>query len=179
MRFPIRFVLIALLLLVAAGGSLTLIETNSPAGTTPTPIAVNYQEGLCDSNGTSLVIDYGTSSSLALAIRCAKDFEGTGWDIFKATGIQAEGTKQYPIGFVCRLEGYPETELQDCDDTPRYAEGSWGYFTWNGNRWSVSGVGAVSRKLSCGDIDGWRFIEPGEDLANTPPRAKPKSIICD
>lgn len=178
MRLPTRLALIGLLLLVAVGGSLSLFGNPTGQPSEPTPVLVNYSEGECIEQGVTIVVDFGSSSSANNLVRCAIRFEGNGWQVLEATDLHAEGTAQYPIGFVCRLASFPEETTQDCLDTPRYAEGSWGYFIYNGT-WRVSGVGSVSRQLSCGAIEGWRFIEAGEDLAKTLPRFSPSEINCD
>jgi hypothetical protein len=176
MRSQTRTALIALLLLVVVGGALSwAFEENAE------PIReTSFSHGSCQQDGVTLVIDFGTSSTLEPIIRCAENFQGKGWDIFSATEIEVEGTKQYPAGFVCRISGFPDPEIQDCQDTPQYSEGSWGYYLLDdqGN-WRVSGVGSLQRSAECGLGEGWRFVEPGESVGEVAPRVKLERRYCD
>lgn len=174
-----RAALIALLLLVAVGGALSweFEKTEPESSQTVVP---NFVEGECTSNGVTLVIDFGTDSNLDSIVRCAQNFEGSGWDLFAATEIEAIGTDAYPVGFVCRVENYPSSGQQDCADTPKYSEGSWGYYFVNGSGyWQVSGVGAAAREPECGYAEGWRFLLPGENIGELVPATLPKIVSCD
>lgn len=177
MPIRLRPILISLLLLVVVGGLIAYFEPSENSESLE--VQKNFSIGECDHDGVSLVIDFGTSSPSQPLVRCAKDFSGSGWDLFRATGIEAEGTNAYPIGFVCRLAGYPLKADQDCQDTPRYSEGSWGYYLLNKNgTWRVSGVGAAFSKPACGLAEGWRFIEAGEDVGGLTPRITPRVRTC-
>lgn len=167
MRQWTRAALLGLIALVAIGSALSLLEESPKSITNYTSSA-----GECVEDGVSLVIDFGTSGSNPVITRCAIDFEGSGWELFEATQTVVQGTSQYPVGFVCRIENFPTPETQDCLDTPQYSEGSWGYFLLdeNGN-WKVSGIGSAQRKTKCGLAEGWRFIEAGEDIGSLQPRA--------
>jgi hypothetical protein len=170
LRLPTRLALIGLLLLVAIGGGFAALggsktqDSLVPETSISKPVLANFVEGACLEDGVSVVIDFGTGSDKPSLVRCAIGFEGSGWDLFAATEIEVSGTKQYPIGFVCRINDYPAGEKQNCNDTPTYAEGSWSYFlkTSQSEIWQVSGVGSATRKPNCGEVEGWRFLLPGE-----------------
>lgn len=174
-----RAALLALLLLVAVGGAISW-EFNDQENPQSESIASKFSEGECASNGVTLVVDFGTDSGLPMIVRCANEFSGSGWDIFAATDVEVLGTDNYPTGFVCRLENYPSQDIQDCADTPKYSEGTWGYFLLNEKgEWQVSGVGSAAREPECGFAEGWRFILAGEDIGSLAPSVTPTIASCD
>ncbi|MFM7014131.1 MAG: hypothetical protein ACKOXT_03965 [Actinomycetota bacterium] len=177
MQIRLRPVLLSLLLLVVVGGVISYFQ---PKDIPKSSVTVeNFAQDECQQDGVTLVVDFGTNNKTETLVRCAIDFSGSGWELFKATGIEAEGTASYPIGFVCRIAGYPTELNQDCQDTPKYSEGSWGYYQLNEQgKWQVSGVGSAFSKPKCGLAEGWRFIEPGEDVADLAPRIIPEVRVC-
>lgn len=174
-------ILSALILLVVAGSVLSwALENSVVEETTALPIEVNYVEGACEDEGVTVVIDFGEGSELEPIVRCALDFAGTGWDVFKATGIEVAGTNQYPVGFACQIEGSPSTAVQNCIDTPKYSEGSWGYFVaTDDSGWKVSPVGSAARNSACGTFEGWLFIGPGQQDTGLVPKVVPEIFSCN
>ncbi len=178
MRISLRMVLIALVAFVAIGGLISTIPSEPKA----TRLPENVGSAQCESGlGVSLVIDFGTSSASGIEEFCVTDFDATGWDLFAAAGVSVDGTSEYPTGFVCRIEGWPASEVQPCSKTPTAAQGTWGYFVADAGsaEWQYSGQGAAMRKPQCGAVDGWRFIEPGENVSQSLPRVKPSSFACN
>ena len=178
MKISLRMVLIALVAFVAIGGFISTIPSEPKA----TPLAENIRSGQCESGaGVSLVIDFGTSSDREVKEVCVTEFESTGWDLFAAAAVSAQGTSEYPTGFVCRLEGWPTAEAQPCTKTPTAAQGSWAYFIADAGsqEWQYSGQGAAMRKPQCGAVDAWRFVEPGENVLQSMPRVEPSSFVCN
>lgn len=177
MRISLRAVLIALVGLVAIGGLFTsgvlstVSETNAGDQT--------KAFGFCNSNGVSLVIDYGSANSADLAINCGENFSGTGWELFAATEQKVEGTTEYPVGFVCRINDFPTVAEQSCSSTPDSTQGSWAYYYATaqlGNNWLFSATGASTRKPKCGDVDAWVFIKSGEKTRE--PAVTPVTFQC-
>lgn len=170
MRNWTRTALIALIALVAIGGALSLVNDSKPE---PVGKSSTYNEGLCLEAGVAIVIDFGSSAGLDSITRCAKNFEGSGWDLFAATNVEVLGTNQYSVGFVCRIENFPDAAVQDCKDTPTYLEGSWGYYLLDeSGSWRVSGRGSSAGEPKCGLAEGWRFIEAGESIGDLVPRVE-------
>jgi hypothetical protein len=165
MRISLRPVLIALIALVAIGG---LVSTGALSSPSTTPVTAPAKtSGFCSSDGVSLLIDYGTASKLPNSTSCAFSFTGTGWQLFAATEQKVEGTTDYPVGFACRINQYPEAKQQPCTSTPTGSQGSWAYYfatASTGDHWMFSAAGASMRKPLCGDMDGWVFINPGEKM---------------
>lgn len=177
MRISLRAVLIALVGLVAIGalvtsGALGTVSKSADSGG-------NSTAGFCNSSGVSLVIDFGTESQSSTKVTCAEDFSGNGWELFAAAGQSVEGTSEYPVGFVCRINGYPNQKNQPCTSTPTGAQGSWAYYYATaqlGGNWLFSATGASMRKPKCGEADAWVFINPGEDSHE--PEIKPVTFKC-
>lgn len=178
MKISLRMVLVALIALVAVGSLVSIVPSEPKSEAT----SAGVSEGQCeDGNGVSLVIDFGTSSTREIRELCAQDFESTGWDLFAATGLSVEGTTEYPTGFVCRVDSWPTVANQPCTKTPTAAQGTWVYFVAEPSStvWQYSGQGAAMRKPTCGAADGWRFVEAGEAIGQTTPRAQPATRTCN
>ena len=174
-------VLGALILLVVAGSVLSWALENDVIETTSNKeVEVSFSEGTCKQLGVTIVVDFGDSAELDPILRCATDFVGTGWDVFQATAIEVTGTSQYPVGFACRIENFPPSTEQNCLDTPKYSEGSWGYFIYTAESgWQVSQVGSAARDAKCGSAEGWLFIGPGQQDAGLLPKPIPETVACD
>ena len=175
MRFSRRTVLIALVALVAIGGLVSTGALSTVSGGDD-KAGIN-SPGFCKTDGVSLLLDYGTGGQQD--IFCAESFQGTGWELFTATSQVVEGTTEYPVGFVCRINDFPSAEEQSCSSTPSGAEGSWAYYYATaqlGDTWMFSASGASGRKPACGDMDAWVFIGPGEK--NHEPVQKPNTFKC-
>lgn len=175
MRSIVRLSLIGLVLLVAVGYAVNLnqgqaIDENIPA---------SVEAGMCLDAGTSLVVDFGSGSSLPTEVKCVQNFEGYSWDLFEAAGLEVSGTDKYPVGFVCRIEGFPSESEELCTETPGTKNGSWAYFLGDeNNEWQYSPIGASTHKVKCGVSEGWRFLLPGESI-QTPPRISLNSYACN
>ncbi len=133
-------------------------------------------------NSVQLVVDFGQESGREPLNKRVADFAGTGWQLIEAAGLKAEGTGDYPTGFVCRLEGWPSQDQQDCVDTPTPAEGTWGYFVTNpeiGTGWIVSGIGSNMHKPKCGQAEAWVWVPPGKSVSDVRPSVEPEIFECD
>ena len=174
-------VLSALILLVVAGSVLSWALDNKVIETTPAKqIEVSYREGACEQPGVTIVVEFGDSSEREPIVRCADNFIGNGWEVFQATAIDVIGTNQYPVGFACRIENFPSSSDQNCIDTPKYSEGTWGYFVFTEETgWQVSQVGSAARGAECGSAEGWLFIGPGQQDSGLVPKFIPETVACD
>ena len=150
--------------------------------------------GTCtiDRPGVTLVIDFGSTSKAMPRTYCAESNPATGWDVFKSAGATVSGTSQYPVGFTCRINGFPSPAQQDCQHTPTNQEGSWVYYTataqggsaqggtaqGNSHEWRFSMIGSSMVHPHCGDYQGWRFEKGGYGVADKLPRVKPEPFQC-
>jgi len=151
-------------------------------------------DGACtlDRPGVTLVIDFGSTSKAKPRTYCAESKPTTGWDVFKSAGVKVSGTSQYPVGFTCRINGFPSRAQQDCQHTPTDQEGSWVYYTssaqdgsaqdgsaqGNSHEWRFSMIGSSMVHPHCGDYQGWRFEKGGYGVADKLPRVKPEPFKC-
>jgi hypothetical protein len=142
--------------------------------------------------GVTLVVDFGSTSKAKPLTFCAESKPATGWDVFKSAGVNVEGTSQYPVGFTCRIDGFPSLAQQDCQHTPTDQEGSWVYYTatvqggsasggsaqGSTTDWHFSMIGSSMVHPKCGDYQGWRFEKGGYGVADKFPRVKPEPFKC-
>lgn len=171
-------VLVALVALVAIGGLISTIPSAESSKQSST--SANFHDGQCSNeSGVSLIIDFGKSSGREPLVRCAQDFEGSGWQLFAAAGVEVSGTDEFATGFVCRVADWPSVAEQPCTSTPTAAQGTWAYFISNEtNGWQFSGQGAAMRKPKCGTAEGWRFVESGEVASQSMPEVLPITFGC-
>jgi hypothetical protein len=180
-QLPLRPVLIGLVVLVAAVGLTRIVPSGkvSPSITSPSNGSTTGAfEGPCtlEHPGVSLVVDFGKDSGRAPIVKCARGFnvpgssvsnELNGWQLFSNSAVSVTGTTEYPVGFVCRIDGYPLAADQPCTSTPTYAQGHWAYFfaqagKGGSGQWAFSGAGASDHKPSCGSAEGWLFVKGSE-----------------
>jgi len=175
----LRVVLFGLVALVALGSLWGALSATTPSKSdNKDSAAATFVAGVCDENrqGVTAVIDFGqTQEPLAY---CAQNFGGTGWDLL-AQHVKVEGTADYPTGFVCRLEGVPSVDDQDCINTPTYDEGSWAYFVADepSAGWVLSGTGASMRTPACGTSEAWVFTS-GKNIEQQKPSLEPVIFSC-
>jgi hypothetical protein len=178
MKISLRMVLVALVALVAIGGLISTIPSAESSKQSST--SARFHDGQCANEfGVSLIIDFGKSSGREPLVRCAQGFEGNGWQLFAAAGIEVSGTDEFETGFVCRVADWPSVAEQPCTSTPTAAQGTWAYFVSNeANGWQFSGQGAAMRKPKCGTAEGWRFVESGEVASQSMPEVLPITFGC-
>jgi hypothetical protein len=129
----------------------------------------------------TLVIDFGATSKRPIVVKALADLKqtATGWSLIKTAGLDAQGTDEFPSGFVCRIQGWPSEQTQDCADTPTSSEGHWAYYVTNsdlGSGWILSGQGAAAHVPECGGYEGWKWVAAGEEAS--PPSEKPVIEKC-
>lgn len=160
MRLNLRVALFLLIGLVAIGGAWSGWQSPSSSGEAVLSGA--------EAKLATLVIDFGENSGREPQVIELSDLpaEATGWDLLVQSGVDLEGTDQYPIGFVCRLEAWPTEAAESCDDTPSYSDGHWAYYVTSkglSKGWLLSGQGASSHVVDCGGFEGWKWVGPGEE----------------
>ena len=181
MRLSLRAVLVSLVAFVAIGGAIAALPEAKPKATPSTTSSeFSIEPGPCDYlalSGVSEFIDFGgIRPSYAF---CAAGFHGSGRDLLSAT-TKVEGTTQYPVGFVCRIDGWPNKKEQNCKNTPTYAQGSWAYFLSNQDgTWSFSGTGSTMHRPACGTSEAWLWVAGGEDPTQAVPTVQPSVTKCE
>ena len=175
MRSFVRISLIGLVALVAIGFAVNQQQTSGTGDKEQATVL----PGVCEKDGISFVVDFGTSQTQAMIAKCIQNFTGYSWDLFEQANIEVTGTEKYPVGFVCRIENFPNDNQEKCQDTPGNKTGSWAYFLTDENGdWKYSPIGASTHKAKCGVSEGWRFLLPGEPT-QSPPRVSLKAYVCN
>lgn len=176
MRLFVRLSLIGLLTLVAAGFAMNMFVQGD--GNEKMLVATSA-EGACVEEGISLTVDFGSKAESPTITRCVKNFTGTSWDIFKIADLKITGTQKYPVGFVCRIEDFPDEAQEPCQDTPKPSVGSWSYFNAQpgDSDWKYSTWGAATHRPLCGSAEAWVFRYQEENL-EIPPSQDPQTSVC-
>jgi hypothetical protein len=81
----------------------------------------------------------------------------------------------YPVvtnssGLICDINGTPTSDTSQCLDTAGNNQFYyWSYWHGSTGTWEYSSVGPASYATSSGDVEGWRFQNPGPDSPDAPP----------
>ena len=180
MRLFLRLSLVGLVGLVAIGFALNQwVQTDSSPEPSTKSSPVKVLDGQCATAGISLVVDFGSTGEMQALEKCVSNYDDTSWNLFEAAGISVTGTTKYPVGFVCRIQGFPTESQEACSDMPNSAVGSWAYFVaaQGASQWQYSTWGAATHKPACGTAEAWLFKLPNEDLEE-PPMNEPKTSAC-
>ena len=108
------------------------------------------------SSATCLVVPAGTTGSQLLARRSAE--LGTGSPRYGSSGL------------LCAIDGQPAT---GCGDRNAGGFGYWAYFAGSSGSWSYGNSNPFLKRLSDGDIEGWRYVQGAGNGQDPPPRISP------
>jgi hypothetical protein len=120
----------------------------------------------CEPNtGVTVIVDERKIGTGKVYVGCALGEQANGVQALEHAGFHIEGTKEYGLAFICRIEGEPTLAEQSCEHSAP-ANAYWSY--WHGKaggRWGYSGAGAYGYKPALGSVEGWGFaggprIEP-------------------
>jgi hypothetical protein len=102
--------------------------------------------------GTTVVVDFGVLGG-GVEAGCAPS-AGTGFEALAQAGFEVTRVQSNPA-FVCRIDGLPGADREDCSDIPP-ATGFWSYWTADlGDEWRLATTGAAGSIR--GDLEGWAF----------------------
>lgn len=135
--------------------------------------SVSAAGGACPSleDGVTVVVDFQSLGG-GTVVRCAPGDPDTGLAALAAAGFRVDQVANQP-GFVCRIDGLPGPETEDCADTPP-ARAYWGYsHAERGGSWSYSGSGAHVYDPPVGTVEGWAFNGDGGSTQPTIPPPPP------
>ncbi len=104
------------------------------------------------SSATCLVVAAGTTGSQLLARRGAE--LGTGSPRYGSSGL------------LCAIDGQPAT---GCGESKPGGFAYWAYYTGSSGSWVYGNINPFTRRLSDGDIEGWRFHGLGSGTPQDPP----------
>jgi hypothetical protein len=119
----------------------------------------------CD--GVLVVVDPGPLGG-GVREACA-DTVGSAADVMVEAGVRFTYAEGQP--FVCRIDGVPGPDREDCRGTPP-GDAYWGLF-WSdgtGDAWRYSSLGLAALEVPAGGAVGWRFQDGAE---REDPRAAP------
>jgi hypothetical protein len=109
---------------------------------------------------TCMVVPVGTTGSQVLARRA---------------GELGMSTPRYGgSGLLCAIDGYPET---GCGDHNAGGFSYWAYFNGTSGSWSYGSYNPFIRRMSDGDIEGWRFVDGTGTGQDPPPRISPSRAL--
>jgi hypothetical protein len=155
--------LLVLCTLLGAGAHPTgALAANVP---NPNPGLIARWEPCEPDTGVTVIVDERAIGTGKVYVGCAPGEQANGVEALEHAGFHIEGTKEYGLAFICRIEGEPTPAEQACEHSAP-ANAYWAY--WHGKpggRWGYSGVGAYGYKPALGSVEGWGFdggpgIEP-------------------
>src|ERR1700733_14127518 len=148
-------VLAALLGCMLQPGSAAAIAPN------PEPGLIARWEPCEPDTGVTVIVDDEHIGEGKVYVGCALGAQANGVEALEPAGFDIEGTKQYGLAFICRIDGEPTVAERTCDETPG-ANAYWTYYHGKpGGRWGFSGCGAASCKPTIGSVEGWGFNGDG------------------
>lgn len=122
-------------------------------------------------DGVTVVVDFQSLGG-GTVVRCAPGDPDSGLAALAAAGFRVDQVANQP-GFVCRIDGLPGPETEDCADTPP-ARAYWGYsHAERGGSWSYSSSGAHVYDPPVGTVEGWAFNGDGGSTQPTIPPPPP------
>jgi hypothetical protein len=161
----VRRLLVALALVA---GSVLAPQFVSPA------VAVSSAtNGVCQSAaGVTVVVDFSAFGQ-GVETRCVSSATSStsGVDALQSAGFTPTPVQTYGLAFVCRIDGLPGEQDENCKQTPP-ASAYWSYwYASNGGSWTYSSQGPASHKVKVGGFEGWRFHSAARDGNSTKPPA--------
>jgi hypothetical protein len=168
----VRRLLYAVLSVAAAVLGTTALSIQPAAAST-------WTDGYCPtSKGVTVVVDF-TAFQGDVQTRCYPNASSstTGVTALQKTGFNPVGTANDQLQFICRLEGLPTNDDDNCRNTPP-ASAYWSYwYAPNNGTWTYSQVGAAGHHVILGGFEGWRFGDgsnpPAKSTTRPPPPVKP------
>lgn len=117
-------------------------------------------------NRAGVVVRFGDGTSTTACVAFA-EAQISGIELLERSGLAVEIATEGDVGgFVCQIEqdGCPANECL-CAFPPDY----WRYWLLNNNTWQFSPVGASSRQVRNGSVDGWGWSNGGNNADTRPP----------
>lgn len=112
-------------------------------------------------SATCLVVPAGTTGSQALARRAAE----LGRDLPRYAGS----------GLLCAIDDLPAPPA--CGDRSAGGFRYWAYFNGTSGSWIYGTYNPFIRRLSDGDVEGWRYVDGAGNGSDPPPRMAPSPSL--
>ncbi|HTA12263.1 MAG TPA: hypothetical protein VK765_02490 [Solirubrobacteraceae bacterium] len=153
------------LLAVLAALAVALPATSAAAANVPNPNpALIARWEPCEPNtGVTVIVDDQQLGEGKIYVGCALGSQPNGVEALEHAGFALEGTENYGLAFICRIDGEPTPAEQSCKTTPGTGA-YWSYWRGKpGGVWGYSGVGAASPESHSpiNAVEGWSFGSHG------------------
>jgi len=180
MKRPPRFLLVLALLAAAAGLASAWV---SPAQAAQRSARPPQQPAGCLSSAApgvhraGLVVTFADGDSRSFCIEFTEE-SISGIELLRRSGLELVTSTSGALGEgVCRIDDVGCADPGDCFCRCRGGRCEyWAYYQYAGGAWRVSGVGASTRQVRDGDIDGWSWGSGGAGAAGQPDA--PADSLC-
>ncbi len=151
-----RLLLTLLVLLVAAVQAPGVAAANVP---NPDPALIERWEPCEPNTGVTVIVDDQKIGTGKIYVGCAPGAQADGVEALQDAGFELEGTSDYGLAFICRIDGEPTSAETSCTSTPGHGA-YWSYWRGKpGGSWGFSAVGAKSPQSASpvNSVEGWSF----------------------
>ena len=121
-----------------------------------------------DSQCINLYIDYGSLNQDKKVISCIPSDKAYAIDVLREGGIAVEGTDRYGLNVVCRVEGLPGPDIEQCKNMPP-ENAYWAIIVKDKfslinlfPKWGWAQLGVTNLELNQGDSLGLVFVKDGD-----------------
>ena len=121
-----------------------------------------------DSKCINLYVDYGTLNQEKKVISCIPSDKAYAIDVLREGGIAVEGTDRYGLDVVCRIEGLPGPDIEQCKNMPP-ENAYWAIIVKDKfslinlfPKWGWAQLGVADLELNQGDSLGLVFVKDGD-----------------
>jgi hypothetical protein len=121
-----------------------------------------------DSDCINLYVDYGILDQDKKVISCIQSDKAYAIDVLREGEISVEGTDRYGLDVVCRVEGLPGRDTEDCKNMPS-EKAYWAIIVKEKfslinlfPRWGWAQLGVSDFELNAGDSLGLVFVKDGD-----------------
>jgi hypothetical protein len=154
----------ARLLVLLVGGFLALVAAllgltadAKAAIPNPNPALISRWDPCEPMTGVTVVVDFQALGGHEIQVGCALGEQVNGVGALVHAGFTVDGTLQYGLNFICKIDNQPTPEEQSCNHTPPESA-YWEYFHGRpGGQWEYSGSGAGEYVPRLGSVEGWGF----------------------
>jgi hypothetical protein len=155
-RLVLLAVLTALAIMLPATSAVAIVAN-------PDPELIARWEPCEADTGVTVIVDDQKLGEGKIYVGCALGAQPDGVAALEHAGFELEGTENYGLVFICRIDGEPMLAEQSCKTTPP-ATAYWSYWRGQpGGRWGYSHFGAASpeSRSPVNSIEGWSFGSGG------------------
>ncbi|HTC73534.1 MAG TPA: choice-of-anchor D domain-containing protein, partial [Solirubrobacteraceae bacterium] len=125
----------------------------------PDPALIERWEPCEPDTGVTVIVDDQQLGPGKIYVGCAPGAQADGVDALQNAGFELEGTSDYGLAFICRIDGEPTSAETSCTSTPGHGA-YWSYWRGKpGGSWGFSAVGAKSPQSASpvNSVEGWSF----------------------